>query len=122
MRVELGNETADAFGAARIRIGAYGTHEFGQHIVGFEEALRARAFISEFGGGLLPGAVDFAQHVVVRDEGILEDHLVEFAQAAHLPDLIAGNARRVFMSTRNDVRPWRRFSLVGADVRNSPIM
>jgi hypothetical protein len=60
--------------------------------------------------------------VVVRDEGILEDHLVEFAQAAHLPDGIAGNARRVFMSTRNDVSPWRRFSLVGADVRNSPIM
>ena len=28
----------------------------------------------------------------------------------------------VFMSTRNCVNPWRRFSFVGGDVRNRPIM
>jgi len=45
-------------------------HQFNEALEGFEPAVGAAALIGELAGGLLPGAVDFAEHVIVdRDEG-----------------------------------------------------
>ena len=75
--VQLRHQPADALGAAGIGLRAERADQFGQHVIGFEESLRARALIGEFGCRLLPGAVDLAEHVIVGHEGIGEHHLVE---------------------------------------------
>ena len=76
--VQLRHQPADAFGAAGVGLVADRANQFGQHVIGFQESLRPAALIGELGGGLLPGAVDFAEHVIVGHEGVREHHLVEF--------------------------------------------
>src|SRR5262249_30872165 len=56
-------------------------------------ALRAAALVGELARRLLPGAVDLAQQVVLRDEGVGEHHLVEVLVAAHLADRVDADAR-----------------------------
>ena len=72
---------------------ADGADQLGQHVIGFEKAFRARPFVGELGGRLLPGAVDFAEHVIIRDEEVGENHLVEFKLPGDLPDRVHLDAR-----------------------------
>ena len=52
---------ASGFGADR-------AHQFGQHVIGFQKPFRAGALVGELGSRLLPGAVDFAEHMIVGHE------------------------------------------------------
>ena len=45
--VELRDQPADAFGAARIRMGTDRADQLGQHVIGFEETLGTRTLIGE---------------------------------------------------------------------------
>ena len=88
----LRHQAADALGRAGVGLVAHRSHKLGQHIIGLEEALGSGTLIGEFGGRLLPRAVDFAEHVIVRNESILKNDFVELIHPAHLLDLIAGDA------------------------------
>ena len=83
-RVQLRDQPAEPFGAAQIGLGAERADQLDQHIEGFEETLRPAALVGEFAGRLLPGAVDLAQHMIVRHEGVVEHDLVEVVLAGHL--------------------------------------
>ena len=65
--------------AAGVRILADRADQFGQHVVGLQKTFRSGTLIGKFRGGLLPGAVDFAEHVVVGHEVVGEDDFVEFS-------------------------------------------
>ena len=94
-RVQLRDEAAQTFGRAQVGIGAEDAHETDQRVEGFEEALGPAALVGQFAGGLLPGAVDLAQHMIVGNEGIGEDDLVEVVLAADLVDRVDGDAGRL---------------------------
>src|SRR5579871_4669571 len=90
--MELRHQPPDAFCSARIRLRTKRPYELGQDVISFEETLGARALVRQLSRRLLPRAVDLAEHVLVRNERVLEYDLVELALAAHLPDLVAGDA------------------------------
>ena len=98
--VELRHQPADAFGAARIRIGADRADQLGQHVIGLEEALGAGTLIGELARRLLPGAVDLAEHVILRHEEVGEDDLVELVLAGDLADRVHLDARLLHLDQK----------------------
>ena len=93
--VELRHQAAQPFGAAHIGFGAERADQFKHHVEGLEKAFRSAALIGELAGGLLPGAVNLAHHVIVGNEGVVEHHFVEIMLPGHLIDRIDRDARRL---------------------------
>ncbi len=98
--VKLRDQASDSFRAAGVRVFSDGANQFGQHVIGLQEAFRPGALIGEFAGGLLPGAVDFAEHVIVGHEGIGEYDFVEFELPGDLADRIDLDARRLHVDQK----------------------
>jgi len=89
--VHLRYQPADAFGRTVSGFLPTARTSSVSTIIGFEEALGAAAFIGELRRRLFPGAVDFAEHMIVGHEIVGEDHLVEFI----LPGDLASPIRRL---------------------------
>ena len=94
-RVQLRDQPAEPFGAAQIGLGAERADQLDQHVEGFEKPLRPAALVGKLAGGLLPRAVDLAQHMIVGHECVVEHDLVEIVLAGHLDDRIDRDAGRL---------------------------
>jgi hypothetical protein len=93
--MKLRYQPAEAFGRAQVRLRAKQAHQRDQHIERLQEALGSAALVGELARRLLPRAVDLAEKMVLRDEGVSEHHLVEVVLAAHLQDRVDADARRL---------------------------
>src|SRR5205085_12500870 len=85
---ELRHESAEAVGAANVGLGTNGTNQFKHEVERFEETFGAAALVSQFTSGLLPGAIDLPQYVVIGNESFLEHNFIEIVLTAHLIDRI----------------------------------
>src|SRR5262249_226305 len=74
------------FGAAGVGLGTNSTDQFKHKVERFEETLWPAALVSQFAGGLFPGAVDLAQYVVIGNESLLKHNFIEVVLTAHLID------------------------------------
>src|SRR5262249_2487481 len=61
---------------------------FKHEVERFEETFGSAALVSQFTSGLLPGAVDLPQDVVIRNESFLEHNFIEIVLTTHLIDRI----------------------------------
>ncbi len=103
------------------RVGSQPRTASASRVKGGEEPVRPAAFIGQFAGDLLPAVAELAQQRVLRQQQVLDGHLIEMVLAAHVQNRAHRHAvaARLVQVTKNWLAPAWRSSSNFASVRQN---
>jgi hypothetical protein len=98
--MQLGDQAAESFRATQIGLRSERANERDENVKSFQEPLGPAPLVGQLTRRLLPRTVDFAEHVILRHDGVFKYDLVEIVLTGHLVNRVDRDARRLHVDEK----------------------